>query len=528
MALQQIQTMKEAAASELSRSMGQNNPTVADSLKSNVMNSQRNEVAKSLGLAGLASAQQQATPQGGPQGAPQGAPQGMPQGQMGAPQGAPQMMAQGAPQGQAAPGMPVRAAKGGLMYLPTNLPKQYANGGIIAFNGQDEDVGSVVPDNEPGWLRRKIMAMLEQANESAAASDVNSPNNQQARARIQRQSGTTLIPPESAKAPPSPSQATAQDYSAAAQTEMRRPPPPPVAPKVKDSADVAPAKQVQAPAVAKASPLDTAVEGNILKTLALDKDKEASDQGVRRDAAYAPGMEKILASKRAGLAQLDELQKRSIAERPSDWNKWLQLIGRNSNKAGLGGAFSGVAEGMDATREGYTKQEIEYAKQRQALDEAMQQAIHQNNIGRYNDLEKARDQLDDMQSKAATTGASVLGHRETAASRKAQLQAANQSHQLALLERKDRLGLQKMKDLSTAEARIVDDYVKPIEEAKRMMIGKPDSPIYKQHQERVDSLIQERDRRLKALYAQYGEPLPAQPAQRSSGGVDYSKFKPIK
>jgi len=84
-----------------------------------------------------------ALPQGqpSPQGAPQGAPQGMPQ--QGAPQ-PPQAPPQGAPQAVMA------AADGGLMSLPIDSRMfEYGSGGVVAFNGEDDEQ-VVEEDDEEG------------------------------------------------------------------------------------------------------------------------------------------------------------------------------------------------------------------------------------------------------------------------------------------------------------------------------------------------------------------------------------------
>jgi len=80
-----------------------------------------------------------ALPQGQP--APQGAPQGMPQ--QGAPQQPPQAPPQGAPQ-------TVMAADGGLMSLPIDSRMfEYGSGGVVAFNGEDDEQ-MVEEDDEEG------------------------------------------------------------------------------------------------------------------------------------------------------------------------------------------------------------------------------------------------------------------------------------------------------------------------------------------------------------------------------------------
>jgi hypothetical protein len=86
LAMQKVKSDKDAAARQLAMSSGQAQPTVAQGLEQDAMNSARQEITQKMGLAGLAQSQ----PPAGP----------MPQGLAGA---------------------------------PTNLPTQYRGGGIIAF-----------------------------------------------------------------------------------------------------------------------------------------------------------------------------------------------------------------------------------------------------------------------------------------------------------------------------------------------------------------------------------------------------------
>ena len=120
LALQKLQADKDAAARQMALQNGQTPPTVAQGLEQSAMQSSRQEIAQKLGLPGLMH-QGQNVPQ---------APGGQP------PQGAPQAPAPQGPQ-------PMQAmAQGGLARLPSNLPQNYAGGGIIAFAGPD---GSDVP-----------------------------------------------------------------------------------------------------------------------------------------------------------------------------------------------------------------------------------------------------------------------------------------------------------------------------------------------------------------------------------------------
>lgn len=174
LAMQKVDADKKAAAQAMALQSGQTPPTVADSLHQQALQGARQEIAQKLGLGGLMQKMQAqqgptpgapgpAAPPGGPQGAP--APAGQPNGPVVLPQGGPQ----GAPQGMAV---------GGLAYLPSNLPKSYASGGIIAFDegGQTDDPNVVdlsqfqyAPDDTINDKARKDALRQQYINAQAAA-----------------------------------------------------------------------------------------------------------------------------------------------------------------------------------------------------------------------------------------------------------------------------------------------------------------------------------------------------------------------
>lgn len=126
------------------------------------------QAMQSMGIGALGQGQpmpqqgmpQQGMPQQAPRPMPQGMPQGMPQ------QGMPQRpMPQQPPQGA----QPVRmAASGGLMGLPVDSRMfEYGSGGIVAFNGEDNDQvveaeSGYDPEAELRRLQPQIKALLQQ------------------------------------------------------------------------------------------------------------------------------------------------------------------------------------------------------------------------------------------------------------------------------------------------------------------------------------------------------------------------------
>ena len=129
-ALQKIQEMHAAAQNQQAMQAGGPQPTVVDKLRQ-MLQQQPQAQAQPEGTA-PPPMQHPMAPQGMP-------PQGQP------PQSQPQGLAAAQPQG--APQMPqVQAAHGGsLAHLMSNLGRHYDGGGIVAFAGKDERVGSEVP-----------------------------------------------------------------------------------------------------------------------------------------------------------------------------------------------------------------------------------------------------------------------------------------------------------------------------------------------------------------------------------------------
>ena len=118
LAQMKVKQETDAAARDMAMKMGQQPPTVAEGLNEELEGNWRQKLEQKIG--GLqAIAQQQA------------------------PQGAPTM--------PAPPAQPTQhMAAGGLTKLRSNLPGNYAGGGIVAFNGK---YGSDVPDTE--WTARR-------------------------------------------------------------------------------------------------------------------------------------------------------------------------------------------------------------------------------------------------------------------------------------------------------------------------------------------------------------------------------------
>jgi hypothetical protein len=98
-------------------------------------------------------------------------------------------------------------------------------------------------------------------------------------------------------------------------------------------------------------------------------------------------------------------------------------MGRNLHSVGgLGAAFAGVGEGIDATNAGYTQQDIKMQQDLNTLDIAMKKAAQENDIGTYNAANKAREDIMARIQGAQQTAGTLLGHDENA---RARVDAAN-------------------------------------------------------------------------------------------------------
>lgn len=489
LAMQKVEADKKAAAQQMALASGQTPPTVAQSMEQKAMQSARQEVAQKLGLSGMI--QQQA----------QGAPQ-MPQGPQGAPQAGP-------PQGM---------ASGGLATLPSNLPRQYAGGGIVAFGdgGGTDDAAKWAPAegdtlSEAEYKKAMRERMQQQTfNATKAATSAKMAQNDgtmgswlgalknrlginpdngnysnEAReplATIARMPSPDSAPSDAAPtiAPQAPmangsprGQATenidavnqgrldvmqqelrdamqraAQDPTdkraaaevAGLQREMARlrasPSvatrypgqglgavaanlPPSMGPTAGPD-DTAPAAGVATAPYAPSTGLQSAMENSVTSSLGRTRADIVGENDALYDKYAAPSQKKLQDIRESGLAELKKLQDDAKAGRPSGLLRALQLMGRNvhSRTPGIGGAFEGVSEGMDATNAGYNAQDMEALKTRQALLAEMAAAQAQNDIGRYKDAVGALKENDASVRGAQAAGASMLNAQDAAAARR--------------------------------------------------------------------------------------------------------------
>ena len=142
----------------------------------------------------------------------------------------------------------------------------------------------------------------------------------------------------------------------------------------------------------------------------LDPEKFAADERARRDETVGKNELAAIENQKLRTAGLQALYERQAAERPSNFIRGLQLMGKNP-RALPGQEFEGVSEGIDKTNAGYTTQDIANRVAINTLNEAMEKAIRENDIGGYNaallGLEKARTRIAKA-GEQGTTMADVL------------------------------------------------------------------------------------------------------------------------
>jgi len=152
-----------------------------------------------------------------------------------------------------------------------------------------------------------------------------------------------------------------------------------------------------------------------------DQDPEALGQAEMaiQQEMLGPNREAAIARKREQQAGLRALYERQIAERPSGLRVALDRMAQNINApGGFGGAMQGVSQAGQAAREGYTKQEINQLNALSAIDEEIDKAIENNDVGKYNAyVARKKEVRSEMKSglEASATMSNVL---ESAQARK--------------------------------------------------------------------------------------------------------------
>lgn len=153
----------------------------------------------------------------------------------------------------------------------------------------------------------------------------------------------------------------------------------------------------------------------------LNQDPEAEAQKAMefQQSMLNPARDAAIAHKREQQAGLKALYERQIAERPSDLRVALDRMAQNIREpGGYGAAMAGVSQAGQAAREGYTKQEINQLNALSAIDDEIDKAIQDNDVGKYNAYVGRRKEIEGQMKDALTSGTSLANVLESMQGRK--------------------------------------------------------------------------------------------------------------
>lgn len=451
----------DAQARNIAMQADQKPPTVAEKLNGELEGNARQEIAQKLGLPGLL-AQGQTPPAQG---------QGQPP--MGA-NGAQPMQPPGPPmpptQGMAAGGLarlnsklPTRYAGGGIIAFDGTAGSAVPMYGGSAMQGVSEGTKDTPSTDDNTSIFDRLMAALmvkkQQAAAYMAARDAEMGVGQGSAATPAQlppdqaaQVNAAMAPPPAATAPvpaPTPAAPSANlpqlvsDAMAQSNGDMGKRAQLLTALGKQFGADAvdaaaaqvisdnvnkqAPAQQAPAPtglpgavdaakplAYAKTSPVQGPLEQSVIRSVSQDPTAFSQQQIDQRQAIVGGSQAAADQQRQEGIAALQKLQQQQVAQRPSTMQRGLQLMGRNIHAVGgLGAAFGGVSEGIDASNAGYTAQDIQNQTTLQGLQQAQKDALAQNDIGRWTTLESARKDAEANIRAGQTAGTSLVNTVES-------------------------------------------------------------------------------------------------------------------
>ena len=140
---------------------------------------------------------------------------------------------------------------------------------------------------------------------------------------------------------------------------------------------------------------------------ALDPEKFATEQEARYNERIGKNDLAAIENQKKRIAGIEALYARQAAERNPSWLTGLERMGENVH-ALPGQQFQGVSSAITKAREGYTTQDIANQVAVNTLNEAMEKAIRENDLGAYNaavsGLEKARARI----AEAGKQGTTVM------------------------------------------------------------------------------------------------------------------------
>jgi len=168
-----------------------------------------------------------------------------------------------------------------------------------------------------------------------------------------------------------------------------------------------------------------AIQAAALRGINQNPDAEQQKAMDFQQSMLGPNREAAINRKLAQQAGLKALYERQIAERPSGLQVALERMAQNIHQpGGFGAAMQGVSQAGQAAREGYTKQEINQLNALSAIDDEIDKAIENNDVGKYNAGVARRKEVQIEMNNALTAGTSLAnvlesmqGRKEMAASR---------------------------------------------------------------------------------------------------------------
>jgi hypothetical protein len=162
-----------------------------------------------------------------------------------------------------------------------------------------------------------------------------------------------------------------------------------------------------------------AIQAAALRGINQNPDAEQQKAIDFQQSMLGPNREAAINRKLAQQAGLKALYERQIAERPSGLQVALERMAQNIREpGGFGAAMQGVSQAGQAAREGYTKQEINQLNALSAIDDEIDKAIENNDVGKYNAGVARRKEVQIEMNNALTAGASLANVLESTQARK--------------------------------------------------------------------------------------------------------------
>jgi hypothetical protein len=413
LAAEAVNKATQAAQNQLAQAGGQPQATIAEKTSAALQqaaqqNAQQKVIAMQGGLKGIQQAQAQ----------PQ-----MPPGAQIPQQG-------GAPQPQQPT---VRAAQGGLMQVPSNLPRSYAGGGIIAFSNK-----GAVPDPDDPKNMSPFEAWLASFNKYGKGVHASAEDAARARAAVSGEEVATSedTPPVADNAIPGAraemlAQANANSIPAASASKNT----PDVAKKglpaaltdAKTSSGVS-ARTAGNVGVLGAMPqekegdaaLNKLIQDRITGGINTDEEKAGLDALALKQKMTSGSYDDLMQARRDAMTKAQAGQAAVKAARGEGstilgMNRdALISMGKNLNSHGVGGAFANVAS--DARDQGiaYRKEDAAFDEKIAALNDAMKVAAYSNDTDKYNTLATAKKEAIAQKNDALKSGVTFSDARTRA------------------------------------------------------------------------------------------------------------------